>query len=114
MRIRDWSSDVCSSDLRVGRADDGAGQGLGDHRLFVRRPEAVHAVDRLRELAGAAAAQGQELLLHRGEQALRLSRSEERRVGKESVSTCRPGWSPHRHIKYRKSHEPDETTNQTT
>src|SRR3546814_16482057 len=27
MRISDWSSDVCSSDLRVGHGDDRGGQG---------------------------------------------------------------------------------------
>src|SRR3546814_8369822 len=30
MRISDWSSDVCSSDLRAGRADDPAALDLGD------------------------------------------------------------------------------------
>src|SRR3546814_3045278 len=69
MRISDWSSDVCSSDLL---ADD-------------RRPgPAVVGLchqgrrrDRDREVQDAEA------------------RSEERRVGKECVSTCRSRWSPY-------------------
>src|SRR3546814_4724575 len=79
MRISDWSSDVCSSDLRadgVG-ADPGglvAGQGF---ELFVH-PQVVALVD-----------EGH-LVGHRN-----ADRSEERRVGKECVSTCRSRWSPY-------------------
>src|SRR3546814_9054311 len=63
MRISDWSSDVCSSDL--------VKAGL--------RPAAV--------TKGAAQAG---LVLHTV-----TKRSEERRVGKECVSTCRSRWSPY-------------------
>src|SRR3546814_9853981 len=71
MRISDWSSDVCSSDLWAGNADDQRDVAVGVARpgagigFFERRPDRV---DRLR--------------------------SEERRVGKECVSTCRSRWSP--------------------
>src|SRR3546814_3160844 len=61
MRISDWSSDVCSSDL--GDADD--------HRQHRQRPAA-------------------------GTHFVGDARSEERRVGKECVSTCRSRWSPYR------------------
>src|SRR3546814_3612466 len=67
MRISDWSSDVCSSDLNLG-AD--------------RRP-ALPGV-----FAGGA-------LQTRQRQGLSQGRSEERRVGKECVSTCRSRWSPY-------------------
>src|SRR3546814_12320700 len=69
MRISDWSSDVCSSDLacRFGRGRFARGP-AGD-------PEAAKW-RRSRQLP------------HRQE------RSEERRVGKECVSTCRSRWSP--------------------
>src|SRR3546814_4333634 len=66
MRISDWSSDVCSSDLRAARS--GARRGRR-HRVpagSARQP---------RSPCGA--------------------RSEERRVGKECVSTCRSRWSPY-------------------
>src|SRR3546814_7969035 len=84
MRISDWSSDVCSSDLRVdGRSCGGGigGEGLvGQQRRLVERQE-----DGVR-LEGMQAGRGIERL---------LSRSEERRVGKECVSTCRSRWSPY-------------------
>src|SRR3546814_4200064 len=69
MRISDWSSDVCSSDLRASAAEPGA-----HCRGNVTRV-------RLRALSGCA------------DHA--MGRSEERRVGKECVSTCRSRWSPY-------------------
>src|SRR3546814_2397209 len=62
MRISDWSSDVCSSDLRP------------------RIPQM-----RSRRFAAGPA----------GSRPVRRPRSEERRVGKECVSTCRSRWSPY-------------------
>src|SRR3546814_13092169 len=70
MRISDWSSDVCSSDL---------GQENGQVR---HRGEAGKA--------SAGWCRGREAGHHR-----RRERSEERRVGKECVSTCRSRWSPY-------------------
>src|SRR3546814_6685882 len=59
MRISDWSSDVCSSDLIL----------RGDKTAI------IHAASK-------------------AEQAFNyMIRSEERRVGKECVSTCRSRWS---------------------
>src|SRR3546814_5558177 len=72
MRISDWSSDVCSSDLL--RAE--VGQGLGGERPG----------DQLAEFQHADA--GEYLPCH-------ACRSEERREGKECVSTCRSRWSPY-------------------
>src|SRR3546814_8375791 len=69
MRISDWSSDVCSSDLKA--------------RLIGRRGI---------EAAGRSGALFQKLHPQSG---ARQSRSEERRVGKECVSTCRYRWSPY-------------------
>src|SRR3546814_4508030 len=70
MRISDWSSDVCSSYL--GRAAN------------VRHQDAI---------AGGA----QRHLVERAAGSPRAgrARSEERRVGKECVSTCRSRWSPY-------------------
>src|SRR3546814_2192567 len=63
MRISDWSSDVCSSDL-------------------VEAPNSWCA--RVASILPF-------LIPH----CFPLSRSEERRVGKECVSTCRSRWSPY-------------------
>src|SRR3546814_8452598 len=81
MRISDWSSDVCSSDLKFGgRAMVQVGIvffGLG----FI----VLSQIDTLAGFYGAI------LLLALGTS----MRSEERRVGKECVSTCRSRWSPY-------------------
>src|SRR3546814_10401381 len=67
MRISDWSSDVCSSDLSVffapasRRSATRNGPPLGAGFLWI----------------------------------VQVKRSEERRVGKECVSTCRSRWSPY-------------------
>src|SRR3546814_9571627 len=81
MRISDWSSDVCSSDLAHGSAfaQSAAGQAQ-EHVLEVRGPVQVRGVRR----------QPAEHVLRRGD-----IRSEARRVGKECVSTCRSGWWPY-------------------
>src|SRR3546814_5064653 len=67
MRISDWSSYVCSSDLAAVR------------RLADARGARSPGADRRRRPA---------LLPRR-------PRSEERRVGKECVSTCRSRWAPY-------------------
>src|SRR3546814_18277459 len=77
MRISDWSSDVCSSDLssfifwKVGlsvsfsRIQIDTASSPAETRKGTRQPHSPKA------------------------------RSEERRVGKECVSTCRSRWSPY-------------------
>src|SRR3546814_4287702 len=85
MRISDWSLDVCSSDLReIDRRAD-------DQRIAVAAGELEHE-----HLADLEFARGQ--LLEIGERrqprAIIVDRSEERRVGKECVGTCRSRWSP--------------------
>src|SRR3546814_15122659 len=101
MRISDWSSDVCSSDLLhlvaegavVGshhREGDEAGAGDGD-----RIAAGVHAGDV--QAAGAQRLELRGVRLHRKEGDFLAGhlRSEERRVGKEGVSTCKFRWSPY-------------------
>src|SRR3546814_18118693 len=101
MRISDWSSDVCSSDLKgreevkrsggdVDRHFHPAGE---EHRLFARPIRTQNLVLRQRpdQLAPVARAQKREHR-RRTEAACKPGRSEERRVGKECGSTCRTRW----------------------
>src|SRR3546814_3892373 len=89
MRISDWSSDVCSSDLDE---IDFAVHSAKDVETI--RPEAfaIGAVlprEDVRDvLIGAES-------IHALPQGAVVGRSEERRVGKECVSTCRSRWSPY-------------------
>src|SRR3546814_20708803 len=101
MRISDWSSDVCSSDLWWGLAS------LGTIRLRIDDVEAIRdslavPTDDLNRLLlhfalGRALGNGRcydESFRHYAA-AHELRRSEERRVGKECVSTCRYRWGPY-------------------
>src|SRR3546814_2387869 len=87
MRISDWSSDVCSSDLRLSLVVAPTIRVLVlvlapiTHAIYVivsmmLRPFGIRLGPELSEL-------------HREEE-----RSEERRVGNECVSTCRSRWAP--------------------
>src|SRR3546814_2173171 len=87
MRISDWSSDVCSSDL-VAPADAVATR---DDRSL-RSDTIVVTASRTEEFAGTKT----ETPLIETPQPITViteDRSEERRVGKECVSTCRSRWS---------------------
>src|SRR3546814_12078978 len=100
LRMSDWSSDVCSSDLGRRR-----GQRLGRRNLARRRGEGGVARIDLRRVDQCLAVEAQSPPLARlGPEARRLvdrvvdtaeARSEERRVGKERVSTGRSPWTPH-------------------
>src|SRR3546814_15559231 len=104
MRISDWSSDVCSSDLRPDHDLDRRVLEVHPGELgliiFVR-PERLGA-ERQEFLEAGVAGDRRRLFeeLRRRLQplliflAVRPGRSEERRVGKECVSTCRSRWSP--------------------
>src|SRR3546814_19583294 len=97
MRISDWSSDVCSSDL-------------GQQLLLLLHDQVVGALGILPVARIVLGGIGPAALLVDGEIAVvhffggglqidlgkqALVRSEERRVGKECVSTCRSRWSPY-------------------
>src|SRR3546814_17643005 len=77
MRISDWSSDVCSSDLA---------EHAGHRRLALLSEDLLQV---LHHLARLAVLQRE----HAHRHARTSSRSEERRLGKECVSTCRSRWS---------------------
>src|SRR3546814_12644221 len=99
MRISDWSSDVCSSDL-AGLGASPVGQVI----LIGRVPSRVVGVVEARQGGFGSSSSLSVYLPYTtvqarilGDSALRsitLRRSEERRVGKEGVSTCRSRWSP--------------------
>src|SRR3546814_20088270 len=95
MRISDWSSDVCSSDL-----DD-------VHRRVGRRFEEEHLGIGLERVGESLRIAG----IHRGRldpeaRQQRIDRSEARRVGKECVNTCRSRWSPY-HYKNKETIQPN-------
>src|SRR3546814_15762339 len=106
MRISDWSSDVCSSDLAGqvwgGRDFDFAFElqhGV-DRAVTGRAASAIGAGEEIRVVARQLAGSGDQFFmpsigLRREElEAVAPVRSEEGRVGKECVSTCRSRWSP--------------------
>src|SRR3546814_19914166 len=100
MRISDWSSDVCSSDLlsfgAIGWYDDWI-------KIVRRDPNGLKSRWKyaLQSAAGLIAAL---VLFHTADATSNttfylpllknVARSEERRVGKEGVSTVRSRWSP--------------------
>src|SRR3546814_9704600 len=80
MRISDWSSDVCSSDLTAGKRLQEPDVRDWRGEFNVTHPFAAD----LRHSDFNTALFAHDAL-----------RSEERRVGKECVSTCRSRWSPY-------------------
>src|SRR3546814_10904833 len=94
MRISDWSSDVCSSDL-LARLDEAID--LVEWPRLGAVDALVHVV--LGQIPRTVIAHGDDDLAQRPQCFLleagdALGRSEERRVGKECVSTCRFRWLP--------------------
>src|SRR3546814_15376411 len=108
MRMSDWSSDVCSSDLSSVSLDSA----FEDHRLIpfldVGGGGGTAAITLLKGVHRDLAVMAGVLLTAHGARPCRSAvargglrggvaarRSEERRVGKECVSTCRSRWSPY-------------------
>src|SRR3546814_14168338 len=99
MRISDWSSDVCSSELWLidrernggGAAVDFCSYGPALSRWIMGQPSRVSGV------GGRYS-----------------KRSEERRVGKECVSTCRSRWSPDHYKKTTTLPQPHNTSRLST
>src|SRR3546814_4932190 len=90
MRISDWSSDVCSSDLQI----DSGERSLWRYRAALRLP-APPALTLGEGWTPLLAAEWDDVPVRFKAEYLMPSRSEERRVGKERVSTCRSRWSPY-------------------
>src|SRR3546814_19422230 len=110
MRISDWSSDVCSSDLATIAEIDTIGTAIA--AAVEEQSAATQEISRnVQEAAVGAQQAGSNIAGVHGaidqtstaadqmQQASttlagQASRSEERRVGKECVGTCRSRWSP--------------------
>src|SRR3546814_16607665 len=110
MRISDWSSDVCSSDLVAAREQPRVRRGLQQQNhsftlvlgaelkgLGRHFPDAAARlyIAMLNEVANSEQRAQQRLPELREALWHFLDRSEERRVGKECVSTCSSRWSPY-------------------
>src|SRR3546814_15530765 len=99
MRISDWSSDVCSSDLQKHHRAEVVGivfEHLLEHQLGARRIVGAE-IQNGQVGAGVGRAGTQLQRLPEGRTTLGVvaaGRSEERSVEKECVSTCRSRWSP--------------------
>src|SRR3546814_13123207 len=99
MRISDWSSDVCSSDLQIAQQRRkrltvihkdtvfklGCGMFVEECRRAAERYPDVEVEDVIVDT----------FAMHLVRNPQRFDRSEESRVGKECVSTCRYRWSPY-------------------
>src|SRR3546814_14871831 len=96
MRISDWSSDVCSSDLRfpADSIDSGTWHFWNGNDWTSTR--ATDAAIIHQGIAAHVCRIGNKYVRTgvRNTSFWYPCRSEERRVGKECVSTCRSGWTP--------------------
>src|SRR3546814_13254579 len=94
MLISDWSSDVCSSDL-LAHLDEGATAPVTLQHLLEEDPDRDHRQVGIVDMDGVAAS-------HTGSACFDWAggaRSEERRVGKECVSTCSSRWTAYHSTK---------------
>src|SRR3546814_14238788 len=109
MRISDWSSDVCSSDLLVFQDRVGIRPEEFYRRLRVARElpttsqptpgdfvrvfrSALLEADEVVAVLLSGSLSG---TFQAAQAAIKAARSEGRRVGKECVSTCKSRWSPY-------------------
>src|SRR3546814_18933760 len=96
MRISDWSSDVCSSDLRpclqyqIKRCSAPCVGMIEPERY---RSDVQQAIMFLEGRSQALLRESIKKMERASDQQDYEARSEERRVGKEGVSTCRSRWS---------------------
>src|SRR3546814_18295438 len=106
MRISDWSSDVCSSDLGLRAMHDQAHRihpvaidqcvhaheraGLKTQQMVVER--GITAADRLEAIEEIQSSLGHRQLIGELPLTTKVVRSEESRVGKGGVNSCRSRW----------------------
>src|SRR3546814_13362329 len=98
MRISDWSSDVCSSDLY---GPYGTEHMVAAALDYFSVPERIYMEQAIFSVPASSSVQPHDitkggLVYSDGRvKVFAAERSEERRVGKECVSTCRSRWSPY-------------------
>src|SRR3546814_13548557 len=99
MRISDWSSDVCSSDLLGGNTGQYLIRFLGRDSWIASRDVIFCLRDAGVEIAENPTSKRDRQKIQQQFNAWAkesgLPRSDERRVGKECGSTCRSRWSPY-------------------
>src|SRR3546814_13759643 len=107
MRISDWSSDVCSSDLGTIDSDY-----RGELKIIMinhgNESFPIKRGDRVAQIVPAAVQRARFAEVEELDETVRGVggfRSEERRVGKECVSKCRSRWSPYHKKKKTKNEE---------
>src|SRR3546814_15397282 len=112
MRISDWSSDVCSSDLHLEKYDLRFYTAANRMRVTdvcrVMRHMLGMDINFVRQMQRTAPTRENCPMVklkksHGSEIEIKCLRSEERRVGKECVSTCRYRWSPDHYTQNRQS-----------
>src|SRR3546814_13900740 len=100
MRISDWSSDVCSSDLDWSAARDQVTRDYGMKRMVtaagggqIVEPTGMNYVGTGPSWSRTVVAELLPRIFAKSRQIAFIERSEESRVGKECVRTCRSRWS---------------------
>src|SRR3546814_11323043 len=91
MRISDWSSDVCSSDLK----DEAKDQYIADQPIASKSEDKFNRAPFATRIAETLATRSDPSSIVIGLYGPWGDRSEERSVGKECVSTCRCRWWPY-------------------
>src|SRR3546814_15108850 len=96
MRISDWSSDVCSSDLSCHRLHQAGDAGRRVDEAVEHVPPTHGVAEPALIFAQCSGGSSHTTTIPGIVTAClqRKARSEERSVGKEFVSTCRSRWSP--------------------
>src|SRR3546814_14339661 len=97
MRISDWSSDVCSSDLVMGFSINVLSMFAMVLAIGILVDDAIVVVENVERIMveeGISPKEATKKAMPQISGAV-VGRSEERRVGKECVSTCRSRWSPY-------------------
>src|SRR3546814_17544235 len=105
MRISDWSSDVCSSDLiediefqfEIKRTRAETDKAAADERAAIGFDNFLKHCGNACGVVGIGLIDDAKREFHPPMVKVHIAgdRSEERRVGKECVSTCRSRWSPY-------------------